>query len=134
MRVHTFNHIHGVMEPPLFLQRVSLDSVVSNLCHIICHTILLMAELSAGKETEKTFFNSKVLKPTSCQYIIALRLNNTLVLMYSCFFISFLYSEDGQVLSKKALKKQAKQAKKDERKANVASKLVREIKREKTLS
>ena len=46
------------------------------------------------------------------------------------FFISFLYSEDGQVLSKKALKKQAKQAKKDERKANVASKLVREIKRE----
>lgn len=78
----------------------------------------------------ENFFNPKVLKPTSCQYIIALRLDTTLVMMYSCVFISFLYSEDGQVLSKKALKKQAKQAKKDERKANVASKLVREIKRE----
>ena len=36
----------------------------------------------------------------------------------------YLSSEDGKPLSKKALKKQAKQLKKDERKAQTAAKLV----------
>lgn len=50
-----------------------------------------------------------------CQYTVDIMIDNVLL---------YLSSEDGKPLSKKALKKQAKQLKKDERKAQTAAKLV----------